>query len=108
MNVKEKLFILSNLKTESNEEIIKNVILNIYFPSYSYFKQSELNLVIRYKKFTFLKLLFLPKKLYKKYYLILLHEENKIYKSISYKERKTVGELLNKIIFKDIIHSVQH
>lgn len=104
MSVRKKIKNLLDLNGEYKEEVIKNVILNLYFPSYTYCNNSSLDFTIRYKKFMLLKIIGFPKKIYKRYYLILLYQNNELYKSITYKERKVIGELLNKIIFKEMRH----
>lgn len=101
---RKKINTLLGLSAEYKEEVIKNVILNLYFPTYTYCNNYTLDFTIRYKKFMFLKLIGLPKKIYKRYYLILLYQNNELVKFITYKERKVLGEQLNKIIFKDMIN----
>jgi hypothetical protein len=99
---RKKINTLLGLSAEYKEEVIKNVILNLYFPTYTYCNNYTLEFTIRYKKFKLLKIVGLPKFIYKRYYLILMYQNNELYKSITYKERKVIGELLNKIIFKDM------
>jgi len=101
VRTKAKLTLLLNLRSESNEEHIKNTILNMYFPLNTCSDNIELNFTIKYKKLILFKLIGLPKNIHKRYYLILLYQNNAFKKLITFKERKAIGELLNKLIFKD-------
>jgi hypothetical protein len=106
VRTKVKLTLLLNLRRESNEELIKNAILNVYFPLNSCTNKDEVNFTIKYKRLILFKMLGLPNYIYKRYYLILLYQNKSFKKLITFKERKAIGELLNKLLFKDTTYFV--